>query len=119
MKEIAFDPATKTFDLSFRAGGSSKIKVATIDQEHIALDISYDGAMPNGLPFASLRSMYTTEYNADAARVAWRTPGAKGWKVADLFGFRSQPLTELWVGRHIPSRHNMSAPDMAFSHFAP
>lgn len=119
LKEIAFDPASKTFTLSFRAGGTAKLKVAAIDQEHIALDVAFDGPMPNGAPFASLRSMYTTEYNADAARMAWREQGAPGWKEANIFGFRKQALTELWVGRQIPSRHNMSAPDMIFSRFAP
>jgi hypothetical protein len=73
--------------------------------------------MPDGLPFASLRSMYTTQSMSDAALVAWRTKRGIGWQEAPVIGFPGAPATEIWLGRHMPSRHNLSAPDMVFGKF--
>ncbi|MCI4677613.1 hypothetical protein K9U39_03190 [Rhodoblastus acidophilus] len=119
IKDIAFNPATKAFTLDFVRGGSATVTLKLVDQDHIALDVSYSGAMPGDLPFAALRSMYTTETNSDVARVAWREKDGKGWKESPIMSFPGASVTELWAGRHAPSRHNLSAPDMVFSHFAP
>ena len=116
--EVAFDPAAKTFTLQFRRGGSARIRLADIDQEHIGLDVSYDRAMPDGLPFAAFRSMFATELNADVARAAWRTKGAASWREGGIMAFPGTDVTEFWAGRRLPSRHNMSAPDMSFSLFS-
>ncbi|HMK89785.1 MAG TPA: hypothetical protein VK446_09160 [Methylocystis sp.] len=115
--EVAFDPETRTFTLRFKRGGSARIRLDKIDQEHVALDVTYSGAMPDGLPFASLRSMYALQTMSDAARVAWRTKRGARWEEADVFGFPGANVTELWIGRHLPSRHNLSAPDMVFGKF--
>jgi hypothetical protein len=117
LSEVAFDPKTKTFTLSFRRGGSAKMKVAEVNQEQFQLDVTFDGAPTKDYPFASLRSMYASETNSDAARIAWRGPGAKSWRETDVFGLKTEPAVELWLGRRLPSRHNTSAPDMIVSHF--
>jgi hypothetical protein len=118
LKEIAFDPKTTTFTLQFARGGSARLVVKGLDQDRMVLDVSFDGPVPEGLPFASLRSMYTTEYNADVARVAWRTLGAKGWGESPIMTYPGGPASEIWAGRQVLSRHNTSAPDMVFSRFA-
>ena len=38
-EEIAFEPETRTFVLKFKRGGTARIKLDKIDQEHIALDV--------------------------------------------------------------------------------
>ncbi len=119
IKDIAFDPAKKAFTLNFTRGGSATITVRQIDQDHVALDVDYSGAMPDNLPFAALRSMFTNETNSDVARIAWRVKDGKGWDEAPVLSFPGAFVTELWAGRHSPSRHNLSAPDMSFSHFQP
>ncbi len=78
LKDIVFDPATTTFTLNFVRGGSARLTMAVLDQDHMAIDVTYDGPMADGLPFAAMRSMYATEINADVAKVAWRTMGGKG-----------------------------------------
>ena len=118
IKDIAFDPEAKTFTLTFRRGGTATIRLEKIDQEHISLDVSYDGAMPGGLPFASMRSMFATELNSDVARAAWRVKGGESWREDGIMNFPTTAVTEFWAGRRSPSRHNMSAPDMMFSRFA-
>ncbi|MCB1541056.1 MAG: hypothetical protein KDJ25_09495 [Rhodoblastus sp.] len=119
LKAIAFDPATKTFTLDFRRGGSARMKLEAIDQDHISLDVSFDGPMPDNLPFATLRSMFATETNSDVARAAWLPKGAEAWSEGSIMDFRKGAVTEFWAGRRLPSRHNTSAPDMNFSLFSP
>ena len=116
---IAFDPASKTFTLDFRRGGKATMKLEALDQDHISLDVAFDGAMPNDLPFATLRSMFATETNSDVARAAWLPKGADAWTEGSIMDFRKAEVTEFWAGRRLPSRHNTSAPDMNFSLFSP
>jgi hypothetical protein len=117
-KDISFDPATKTFTLNFVRGGSATLKVSKIDDERIVLDVAYQGDLPKDLPFATMRSMYTTETNADVAKVDWRVKDGKGWSESPVMAFPGgDNVTELWAGRTVPSRHNTSAPDMVFGRF--
>jgi hypothetical protein len=62
--------------------------------------------------------MYTSEFNADAAKVAWRVKDGDSWNEAPIARFGGAEVTELWAGRTSPSRHNMSAPDIVFSRFS-
>jgi hypothetical protein len=117
LKEIVFDAQAKTFRLEFARGGSATMKIEALDAEHIALDVTLDGAIPRDLPFASLRSMYITEMNNDAARVAWKPKDAQRWGEASIMDFKSAQATELWAGRVAASKHNTSAPDMIFGRF--
>jgi hypothetical protein len=116
IRDIAFDPATRTFSLAFARGGAATLRLDAVDREHIALDVTFDRAVAAG-PFAALRSMFVTETNADAAQVEWLAPGGKAWEVAPVMAFGHAEMTELWAGRRLPSRHNMSAPDMIFRAF--
>jgi hypothetical protein len=116
IKEIAFDPKTMSFRLMFARGGSATLKVATLDRDQLALDVNFDQPVA-GRPFAALRSMYVTEFNADVARVALREPDAKGWREEPIMSFGGARATDVWAGRLVPSRHNTSAPDMIFNGF--
>lgn len=118
LKSIAFDPDKMTFTLAFARGGSATIKLDVIDQERMTLDVSMSNDVPRNYPFASMRSMYATEFNADVARVAWREKGAEAWGESPIMSYKGGAITELWAGRMIPSIHNKSAPDMVFSHFS-
>jgi hypothetical protein len=118
LKEIAFDPETRSFTLSFVRGGAAQVTISQIDQERIVLDVKLEGPIPTNFPFASLSSMYTSEFNADAAKVAWRVKGGENWNEAPIIRFSGAEVTELWAGRTAPSRHNTSAPDLVFSRFS-
>jgi hypothetical protein len=116
IKEIAFDPKTMSFRLSFARGGGATLKVETLDRDQIVLDVIFDQPV-NGRSFAALRSMYVTEFNADVARIALREPGAKRWREEPIMSFGKARATDVWAGRLVPSRHNTSAPDMIFNRF--
>jgi hypothetical protein len=116
IKELAFDPASKTFTLTYPDGNSATVRLAALDQDRLALDVAFARPVA-GAPFAALRSMYVTEFNADVARVALREKGAAGWREEAILPFRQSEATDLWAGRLVPSRHNTSAPDMVFNAF--
>jgi hypothetical protein len=115
--DVAFDPATLTFRLAFARGGAAHLRLGAIDQDHISLDVALDAPVDAARPFAALRSMFVTETNADVAQAAWRPPGGKAYETAPIMSFGHADALELWAGRRLPSRHNMSAPDMIFRAF--
>lgn len=116
IRAVAFDPATRSFTLDFVRGGSATVRLQTLDQERIVLDVTLDAPVADR-PFAALRSMFVTEGNADVAHVGWRTMGSHAWMRAPVMDFSRASAAELWAGRLVPSRHNTSAPDMVFRDF--
>lgn len=115
LKEIAFDPAAKTFTLAFAAGGTARLALAELSEARMVLEATFDRSRAGA--FAALRSMYVTEANADVARLAFRT-GADGWREAHVTAFAgASDVRALWAGRLAPSAHNTSAPDMVFDRF--
>jgi hypothetical protein len=117
LKEIAFDPAERSFTLQFKDGTSGTLRLLSLDHNRVVLNAELQRPVGGGRPFAVLRSMYVTEYNADAARIALKTDAAKGWREDHVMRFESTRASDVWIGRLVPSRHNTSAPDMVFHRF--
>jgi len=117
IREVVFDPSSRSFTLAFERGGTARVSLSEIDEKRHTLEIAFDSGI-EGRPFAALRSMYVSELNNDVARIAVREPGAKGWREEPIMAFKRATALELWAGRVTPSRHNTSAPDMVFSGFA-
>lgn len=118
LSDIRFDPATMTFDLTFRAGGTARVKVDAVDRTRVALDVTMERPVTGGGPFAGLRSMYVTETNADGARVDWRAAGENRWHESPVMSFGGAEGIEMRLGRAVPSRHNTSSPDIRLLGFA-
>ena len=117
LKLITYDAQAKTFRLDFARGGSAIMKIEALDQEHVALDVAIEGAIPRDLPFASLRSMYITDINNDASRIAFKPKNARRWGEAHVMDFKNADASEFWLGRNTISKHNTSAPDMILGRF--
>lgn len=118
LAEIAFEPKSRTFTLTFAGGGSARVALADLDERHHRLEVSLDKAIA-GKPFAALRSMYVTRFNNDAAEVGVLEKGAVGWREDPVMSFAgATAATSLWLGRTAVSRHNTSAPDMVLGGFA-
>ena len=117
LKEVAFDPASRTFSLSFARGGSATLRLDTLDQERIGLEVTLEPPVGQDQPFAALRSMHVSETNSDVAHVAWRALANPLWQDAQVMSFQRARAVELWSGRRVPSRHNTSAPDFTFRDF--
>lgn len=117
IKEVAFDPKTRSFTLTFERGGSATVQIVTADENRHALHVVFDRPIEDR-PFATMRSMYITEFNNDAARIALREQGGKGWREEPVMSFEKALATDVWLGRLTPSRHNTSSPDMIFNGFS-
>lgn len=117
IKEVAFDPKTRTFTLDYERGGTGKLTIVSADENRLALDVVFDRSIGNG-PFAMLRSMYVTEFNNDVARVAVREKGAKSWREENVMKLDRALATDIWAGRLSPSQHNTSSPDFVFNSFS-
>jgi len=118
IREIVFDPATRTFRLNFARGGSATLRLDKLDQERIVLDVNLAAPIAGDRPFAALRSMFVADANADVAQVAWRGKDKQAWTQTPVMNFSRASAAELWAGRTVPSRHNTSAPDMLFRDFS-
>jgi hypothetical protein len=118
IKDVAFDPESRTFTLNFVRGGNATLRLDKLDQEKIALDVTLSTPAASGQPFAALRSMFVTEGNADVAQVGWRGKDSPAWTQMPVMYFKNASAAELWAGRTVPSRHNTSAPDVTFSAFS-
>jgi hypothetical protein len=116
IKEVAFEPKTRTFTLSFERGGTATVTMAKVDETRHLLDVAFDAAITGG-PFAAVRSMYVTEINNDVARIAVLEGPAKGWSEAPVMAFKRADALQVWLGRVAPSKHNTSSPDMTFAGF--
>jgi hypothetical protein len=116
LKDVSFDSEAMRFTLTLARGGKADVTVAELNEERMTLDVTYDRAI-SGTPFATLRSMYVTEFNADVARIAVREEKARSWREDMIMNFRDATATDAWMGRLVPSRHNTSAPDMVFNRF--
>jgi hypothetical protein len=118
IRDIAFDPATRTFTLNFARGGSATLRLDKLDQERIVLDVTLAQPVAADRPFAGLRSMFVSEGNSDVAQIAWRGKGGQTWSQSPVMSFSKASVAELWAGRTAASRHNTSAPDMLFRNFS-
>jgi hypothetical protein len=118
IKEIVFDPAALAFRLAFARGGDASLQVRGVDEERITIEVRLGTPVEASRPFAALRSMFVTETNADVARAGWRAPGGQAYEDVSVMDFRRANALEFWAGRRLPSRHNMSAPDMIFRDFS-
>jgi hypothetical protein len=118
LREIAFDPATVSYALSFRDGGAARVRMASLSRAAQRLEVTLDLA-PGVETLAVYSSMHVTPDNADVARLSVRAAGQPLWRDWPIEGFARVEGAEFAFGRDIPSRHNTSAPDTMFRGFAP
>lgn len=117
IREVVFEPKSRTFTLEFERGGSATVIMAKVDQNRHVLKVAFDKGI-DGRPFAALRSMYVTDFNNDVARIAVIEKDAKGWREEAIMAFKSASATDVWTGRVAPSRHNTSSPDVVLRAFS-
>jgi hypothetical protein len=118
IKDVSYEPESKTFTLNFARGGSATLRVETINDERMVLDVNLSQSVGAQRPFAALRSMFVSEGNSDVARIGWRAKDSERWLQEPVMDFKRANASELWTGRLVPSRHNLSAPDMVFRDFS-
>lgn len=117
---IAIDPAAGRYTLVFDDGSRGTLAVVQADRVRIELRVELERPVADGRPFATLRSMFVTAGNADAAKLGWLPATGAAWSDRDLEpGTRSSSgavAMRLW--RVWPSRHNTSSPEIALRDIA-
>lgn len=116
IKRVTFDPATLSYRLDFVRGGSAILRVLSVGQDELRLDVRFDRPVTGG-PFAMLSSMHVTDDNSDVARLTVREPKGVFWTSIPIDTVTGVQGSEFAFGRDVPSRHNTSAPDMIFGPF--
>jgi hypothetical protein len=101
----------------FTDGGSAAVRVDEISRARTALDVTLSKPTASAQPFAVLRSMYVAPDNADVSEVRWQASPQAAPQVLPLPEVKSLQATQVRFGRSLPSKHNTSAPDIAFSEF--
>lgn len=115
LRRIALDPATLTFALTFGDGSRGSLRIDEWSPRRIALDVRLEPRGSRPTAFAALRSMYVSDDNADVARVIRDVGG--NTRLEPVIGFGRFEATGARFGRTVPSRHNLSAPDVVFEGF--
>lgn len=118
-KSVTFDPKTVAFTIEFAKGGTATVTLANIRPNHAALNVTFDHVSDAGQGVASLRSMYVSPERSDVAEIRWQPADSAGPQVSGITAFRSAMAVAVTFGRSVPSQHNTSAPDIAFSTFLP
>src|SRR4051812_9939021 len=80
IREVVFDPNTKSFRLTFTRGGSATVRLDKLDTDRQMLDVTLDPPVAADMPFAALRSMFVTEINNDVAQLGLRVKSAPSWE---------------------------------------
>ena len=114
---IRIVPRPLAIHVRFTDGGSAAVKVDEISRVRTALDVTLSKPTASAQPFAVLRSMYVTPDNADVSEVRWQASPGAAQQVLPLTEVKSLQGTQLRFGRSLPSKHNTSAPDIAFGGF--
>jgi hypothetical protein len=115
ISRVEIEPQARRFQVWFAKGGGATLTVARVDRHGLTLEAALDPAVTGG-PFLALRSMYVGPRNADTAQLRWTDPdGAR--HAAPAVGFGEVRAKSLRFARPLPSRHNTSAPDLAFQGF--
>ncbi len=117
LSRIALDTATLAFRLDFADGRRGTLAIAEATPERLALAVTLDAPLPAGQAFAALRSMFVRTDQADASIARW-TEANGTVRTAPILGFGRFRAASARFGRDLPSRHNLSAPDMVFEAFS-
>jgi hypothetical protein len=115
IRKVTIDPKALRFHLDYAAGGSADMTVTRIDHDELRMKVRMSSAV-RGSPFIALRSMYVAPDNADTAELHWaRENGERN--STPVVGFDTVRAAGVSFERSVPSRHNTSAPDIAFFDF--
>jgi hypothetical protein len=115
IQDIVFDPERAQFRIRFGDQRVGTLTVVETSETASTLALTLDPPLPDGAPFAALRSMHVSNVQADVAVAAWKdTRGENAMPVLGFHRFRAESAR---FGRQEPSLHNLSAPDLVFGGF--
>ncbi len=107
---LTYRSSSKTVEISYREGGSAILALQQVDRQRarVAVTVNYPTDVK---PFATFRSMFVADENADVNRVSW-TDADGAQHEAPIMEFPGGEGTMWLCHRTTRSRHNTSAPDI-------
>jgi uncharacterized protein (TIGR03437 family) len=106
---VIYRSATQKLEVTYRAGGSATLDLSEVNRQIARVHVAVN--YPTDLPFATFRSMFVTETNADAARVSWTDTNGNAHD-DPILSFTEGHAKEWFFSRRTLSQHNSSAPDI-------
>lgn len=107
---VHYVSASKSLFVTYKAGGSAVLTLEAVDRTitRVRVTVTYPTDVA---PFATFRSMYVTDGNADVDHVLWKDTGGilHDDPVMTVAGGDGR---EWKFRRALPSQHNRSAPDI-------
>jgi hypothetical protein len=107
---VNYVSVSKTLQVTYKAGGSATLSLGQVSRKRarVVVTVRYPTRTD---PFATLRSMFVSNRNADVDHVRW-TDASGVLRTKPVARFRRGEGREWFFFRRTPSRHNTSAPDM-------
>jgi hypothetical protein len=106
IQEVGVNPSALALDLTYRSGGTARISLSVDRSQAIALvDVNYPKS--TSVPFATFRSMYVSDGNADVDHAQSPVGG-----FAIMTGWTTLEGPWWFLHRTVRSTHNTSAPDI-------
>ncbi|MCG8349599.1 MAG: hypothetical protein MI924_17675 [Chloroflexales bacterium] len=106
IQEVQVSLPELTLDLTYRSGGTAHIDLSVNRSQAVAsVDVNYP--MSTAIPFATFRSMYVADGNADVDHIQTLS---KDSPILD--GWNTEPGPWWFFYRTVRSIHNTSAPDI-------
>ena len=115
IRDIVFNSEGADFRIRFGDQRVGTLTVVETSETASTLELTLDPPLPEGTPFAALRSMHVSDVQADVGVAAWKDMrGENAMHVLSFDRFRAESAR---FGRSEPSLHNLSAPDFVFGGF--
>jgi len=101
---------SNTLEVVYQTGGSALLSLQDVDRTRARVGISVNYPTDTA-PFATFRSMFVTDGNADTDHVLWTAASGSAHDDA-ILTFSGGGGTEWFFYLRTPSQHNTSAPDI-------
>jgi len=110
IRSVRYRSSLRTLEVAYREGGAATLRLGTIDRQRalVTVKVNYP---TDAKPFATFRSMYVKDGNADVDHVQWRDVAGK-LRDSKVLRFPGGESSAWFFHRATRSQHNTSAPDI-------
>ncbi len=107
---VRYVSTSKIMEVHYKNGGTAILDLSVVDRSiaRVQVSINYPTDL---LPFATFRSMFVTDGNADVDHVSWKDPFNNQYHDG-IMSFLGGEGKEWFFNRLTHSQHNTSAPDI-------
>jgi|GEM_PF-335623 len=115
ISSVRYISSSKTMEVIYRDGGSAILGLSEVNRSMARVKVTVNFSTEK-LPFATFRSMYVSDGNADVDHIRWLDVNGVIHNES-IMEFQGGEGSEWLFYRSIWSKHNPSGPDMAVKNF--